>query len=312
MWTMAVDAVTAEVTAALGEAGVDSIVLKGPAIATWLYDENNCRSYVDSDLLVDPAHLNATYVLLEKRGFHREFGPLPHPGMDDPPSHPWRRGAVLVDLHETLPGATADRRHVWAVLRGGSTELSIGGRPTRVLGEPARLVHLALHAAHHGARVEPPLRDLRRALELRSDDDWAAAAAVAERIGASTAFATGLGLLPDGRRLLSRLDLEDIGPAESPSGAEEVRLASGIERLSAARGLRAKAAMLGGELFPSPEFMRWWIPLARRSRRGLLAAYVWRLIYLVRYAPPALRARRMRPTATRNRVPDARVNGRPE
>jgi hypothetical protein len=155
MWTMAVDGVTAEVTDALAAAGVASILLKGPTISDWLYDDGE-RTYVDSDILVDPDYLAAAHATLATSGFTREWGPVAHPGMEHPPSYPWRRGHFAVDLHETLPGATADRRQVWAVLSGNSAEHAIGGRTVLGLRRPAVLLTVVLHAAHHGPRSRGP------------------------------------------------------------------------------------------------------------------------------------------------------------
>jgi hypothetical protein len=298
MRAMAVDAVTAEAMSALADAGVESVLLKGPSIAGWLYDDPAERPYVDSDLLVDPALAARAHATLERIGFRRGFGPLPHPGMEDAPSYPWERGDAVVDLHETLPGAGAERARVWRVLRAGCDEQRIGGRTALVLGEPARLVHVALHASHHGPSVERPVEDLRRAVTRAADEAWAAAATVAREIEALGAFAAGLALLPEGRERLRALGLEP--PPRAPRAvrapdARDVPLAAGFTRLAAAPGLRAKASLLREELLPSPSFMRWWTPLARRSRRGLAAAYALRWLYLARNAPRgAAAARRSR------------------
>src|SRR5438270_41821 len=99
MWAMAVDAVTAEVVTALDGAGVDCLLLKGPSIAGWLYEEG-ARTYSDTDLLVAPDRLPAARATLAELGFRNEFGSLPHPGMESPPSAPWRRDVFAVDLHE--------------------------------------------------------------------------------------------------------------------------------------------------------------------------------------------------------------------
>jgi hypothetical protein len=280
MWTLAVDAVTVEVTAALAEAGVASLLLKGPSIAEWLYEDPAARSYTDSDLLVDPDGVAVARTKLAELGFRAEFGPLPHPGMESPPSQPWRRADFAVDLHTTLEGAGVGAREVWAVLRPGATEQTVGGRRLLVLGEPARLAHVALHAGHHGAAAERPLEDLRRALARIDLDGWRSAAGVAERIAASPLFAAGLELLPEGRRLLAPLGLEGVARERLP----RVPVAAGFARLRASRGLRAKAGLLVHELVPSADFMRWWTPLARRGPRGLLAAYVWRWLWLLWHA----------------------------
>jgi hypothetical protein len=289
IWTLAVDAVTAEVTTAFARDGIESLLLKGPSIANWLYDDRS-RGYRDSDLLVGPDQLDDARAVLSDLGFQPTFGGLPHPGMESTPAAAWRRGPFSVDLHETLPGASAARSVVWTVLREGAKELPIGGVNVRILGERARLVHIALHAAHHGPAVAQPLRDLRAALVRFGSEEWARARSVAEALDAGPAFEIGLSLLPEGREVCNELGLE---PGPSPEWllrAGGVPLAEGFERLRTAPGMGQRAKILIAELFPSPEFMRWWSPLARRSRRGLAVAYLWRLAFVTARAPAGIRA----------------------
>lgn len=299
MWILAVDSVTAEAMGALERADVGALLLKGPTIADWLYDGAGERPYVDSDVLVDPARVEAAHAVLRQLGFAAEFGPLPHGGMERPSSYPWRREAFSLDLHETLPGAEAPPEAVWAALGEASGEREVGGRSVRALEPPGVLATIALHAAHHGPRVERPLEDLARAVERVGDADWAAAAELARRIGAEGAFARGLGLVPAGRELLARLGLDASYSAAWRLGRDGVPLAAGIERLARARGLRARAALVRDELVPSREFMRWWTPMTRGSWPGTARAYLWRWLYLARAAPAAVRAwRRARRAAT--------------
>lgn len=290
IWTAAVDAVTAEVTRAFQRAGVESLLLKGPSIANWLYDGRS-RGYRDTDLLVDPDRLDDARAALSRLGFQPTFGGLPHPGMERPPAAAWRRGPFFVDLHETLPGARASREAVWTVLHKGAKELPVGGMNVQVLDEPARLVHIALHAAHHGPGVAQPLRDLRAALVRFGPGEWGQARRVAEALDAVPAFAIGLSLLPEGREVCVQLGLE---PSPSPEwllrALGGIPVAEGLERLRTAPGMRQRAKILLAELFPSAEFMRWWSPFARRSRRGLAAAYLWRLAFLTVRAPGGIRA----------------------
>lgn len=302
MWTLALEAVGAEVAQALEDAGVQTLVLKGPSLATWLYGDPGARLYVDVDLLVEPSRSEAAASTLAGLGFRRRFGPLPHPGMERPPASPWVRDGVTVDLHERIPGTGADAARAWAALREGAVPQRLAGRTVMVLGEPARLAHLALHAAHHGRGAESPLRDLERGLELFADSAWSRAASVASEIGAMDAFAAGLQLVAAGRALAARLGLEERPRPEHLLVREAPPMVEGLERLGSARGLRAKAGILRDELLPPAEFMWWWSPLARRSRRGLVAAYVWRPLYLGWHAPRAVLARRR----LRRRVPVAK------
>ena len=289
-WSVAVDAVTAEVTEALGQARVPCLLLKGPTIADWLYDDRS-RSYTDTDLLVDPARLGEARAVLEEIGFAPAFGGLAHPGMESPPSAPWVRGPFSVDLHETLPGARAPRSRVWGRLEADSVELEVGGKVVRALSQPARLAHIALHAAHHGPGIAQPMTDLDRALARMPAADWARARHLSDEIGAADAFAVGLALSEHGRRRATELGLD---PAPSTAWTVQavggVPVAEGLERLRTAGGTRQRVLIVAHEIAPSPDFMRWWSPLARRSGRGLAAAYVWRILYLALHTPGGVRA----------------------
>ena len=48
------DLAAARASAALRDAGIRAILLKGPVIARWLYDDGSERNYGDVDLLVAP------------------------------------------------------------------------------------------------------------------------------------------------------------------------------------------------------------------------------------------------------------------
>jgi hypothetical protein len=64
-----IDALTAEVAGALNSDGIETLVLKGPVLAKWLYPEE-VRAYSDSDLLVATgSHAHAVEVL-ERARFH--------------------------------------------------------------------------------------------------------------------------------------------------------------------------------------------------------------------------------------------------
>jgi hypothetical protein len=293
IWTMAVDSFTAEVVDRLEAARVDCLLLKGPAVADWLYADRAERPYADCDLLVAPGDVASAHGALARAGLRREFGPVRHVAMEAPGASPWRRSdGLVVDLHESLPGAHAPPARVWEELAAAASTLDLGPRTVRAPGPRALAVIVALHAAHHGPRAEAPLRDLARALERTGDAEWTEAAELARRIGAERAFANGLGLLPPGRALLARVGLEPSYSAAWLLEREPVPVAAGVERLATARGARAKAAILRDELLPSREFMRWWTPVARGGWPGLARAYLWRWLYLARSAPAAIRARR--------------------
>jgi hypothetical protein len=301
---MATDRVTAEVVEAFRAAGIRSILLKGPAVARWLYDDDALRPYLDCDLLVSPADFHRAEGILADLGFHREgIDTIPH----DWPKHarPWSRGdGGNVDLHRTLPGVGVDDASLWGILSSRTVPMNVGGAALEVLDLPGRALVLALHAAKDGHRVGKVRHDLGHAVERVEPETWEVASGIANRLDSLGMFAAGLRLLPAGREVAERLNL----PSEVPMAAALRRgggapFAVGIEWLSTARGFRRKVGVVTRKLFPPPGFMRAWTPLARRGPLGLAAAYLWRPFWVLWRAGPAIRAwRRARLEARRSRA----------
>src|SRR5215212_8471073 len=106
---MAIDRTTAEIFDALDAAGVPARLLKGPSIATWLYDEPGERPYGDTDLLVPPSREADAEAVLRRLGFAASAGT----GEPDPEgvalNHIWSRGAEMAELHLSLVGIRAPR-----------------------------------------------------------------------------------------------------------------------------------------------------------------------------------------------------------
>ena len=57
--------------------------------------------------------------------------------------------------------------------------------------------------------------------------------------------------------------------------------------LSADAGIKQKLVIAASDVFPRPDYMRWWSPLARRGKLGLAASYVWRAIWVIGQTPRA-------------------------
>jgi hypothetical protein len=307
--TLAVDATTAEVIGALRDAGVDPVLLKGPVLAQWLYDEGDSRPYVDADLLISPPQHAEAERILKQLGFTQSVRPWENERRVEHDSV-WQRpgDAGVVDLHRSLPGVRGVSpetlwRHIWP----GTIDwrMPAPGGTVRVLDEPARALLVALHAAHHLAEGRVPVRplaDLERALARTPLATWEAAAVLARRLRAGPHFARGLHAVSGGDVLAARLGL----PA--PSSGYEV--AEGIERLAAARGIRPRLRLLIGALWPSPSYLRWSSSLARRGPVGLGVAYLIRpaivLVNAWRGYRTWRRQRRVRPGCS----PPVRTRGR--
>jgi Uncharacterised nucleotidyltransferase len=295
-----VDSATAEVVRALQLEELRSIVLKGPGLAAWLYDDAPVRVYGDTDLLVAPWDRARVEAVLTGLGYVRTLGDgdVPQPGREFH-ADAWlrRRGGGAVDLHRTLAGARAPSERAWAVLSRDTERLVVGSVEAEIPSIPARALHVALHAAHHGARSHKPVTDLERALARADDHVWRRAAELARELDALDPFAAGLAILGQGRTMTARLGLSGPQSVEVhlKAGADRP-LAVSFEWLAQARGVRAKARLAYDLLVPAPTWVRESYPFARRGRRALAAAYLLRLTRIPRYGLQAwvewMRARR--------------------
>ncbi|MDQ3569698.1 MAG: nucleotidyltransferase family protein [Actinomycetota bacterium] len=277
---------------ALAQSDVPCILLKGPAIATWIYDEDELRPYRDIDLLVLPAAFDRAVETLADLGYVHwldgadasEFGAneVELIGAD----------GVCIDLHHALIGVERNPGESWNVLWRRTVPLRLpGGAEVQVLDVPARALHLALHAAQNGPSDVKAVADLGRGLQRVPGPDWEAAAALAAELDATEAFAAGLRVLPEGAELAESFRLPTTLSVEltlRTTSAPQDSLF--FERLRAASGIRERAVLLTRKLLPTAAYLRANSEVARHGPVGLLAARVWRIVMVLRRFPPALRA----------------------
>jgi hypothetical protein len=299
---LALDALATQVIAALVDAGIRAILLKGPALADWLY-RGERRPYSDVDLMIARAHRVEAERLLEELGFDLvALDILPH----DRPHHArtWLRpGGAAVDLHHTLIGIGASSELTWAALTQETEHVRLAAGEVEVLSRPGRAFMVALHAAQHGMLAPGPLEDLDRAVEQLPLGGWETAARLAERLDALPAFATGLRLTPSGSMLATRLNIPDHTSAESLLRSwNEPKMALGFAWLSQTKGFRPKLMLVSRKLVPQAAFLRAWSPLARRGPIGLAAAYAWRPLWLLLNAVPGYLAWRKAQKIARRRT----------
>jgi len=291
--SLGTDVVAAEVAEALRIAGIRSILLRGPSIARHVYGKGEFREYFDVDLLVAPSAMAQAERILADHGFAHS-AVLGQRSDDRPPwSRTWERvsDGRNVDLHTIIVGVGVEPEQLWALLIEDVEPVEVVRTRLEGLNAHATAVVIALHAAHHGSDVRKPLHDLARAIERFPQPTWEAAAALAERLAATSAFAAGLRLIPAGAELAYRLQLRNDASAEvmlRAGGAPPMAL--GFEWLTHVPGFRAKARLVAGKVVPDTEFMRAWSPLARRGRVGLAAAYGLRVLWLAWHAIPGLLA----------------------
>jgi len=286
---MALDAAAVDVLGALERAGARPVLLKGPSIARWLYDQPGERVYVDIDVLVAPDAAPTASNTLQTIGFSYV--------VESWNSSVWvrRRSGVNVDLHTALLGiGLAPAPAFDALTRSiASFELDRGAVP--VLETRARALHIVLHAAQHGAWERTSLEDLRRALERLPDEIWADAAALAAEVDAA-----GLRLLPKGANLAERLGLSTaLTTLVAMRAATAPVVSEGLMSLAATPGLVAKMRLIAREVAPTSAYLRTHFPFARRGRLGLALARVWRPIWLLLHLGPALLAIRRARRASR-------------
>ena len=291
---LAVDHVAAEVVRRFAEAGIPSVLLRGPTIARHLYGEDDPREYVDVDLLVRPSAREQAERLLQDLGFsHRAV--LGQSSVDRPRwASTWARDrdGANVDLHWTIAGAGASPDAVWEALSEEVDPVELFGVAVQSPRAAATALVVALHAAHHGLQVEHTLLDLERALDRFSLSTWEHAAELASAIDAVPAFAAGIRLLPPGADLAARLSLPDRPTAETLlRGGTPPPMALGFDWLARTPGFKRKVRLVAAKIVPDRQFMRAWSPLAQSGgRTGLMLAYAWRPFWLLRHSIPGLRA----------------------
>lgn len=296
--TLAIDLWSAEAIAALEAAGVDVLLLKGPAIAGWVYGDAP-RSYVDADLLVSPTRLGDAEDVLQSLDYTLRDPEGEEELVSGPHAQTWmrKRDGSLIDLHHTLPGGPVGDEIVWRALHDRAGTIEVHGLSLPVLGEPSRAVLLAVHAAHHGGQMSTPIADLGRGVACLPFEIWSDAVLVADLIRVLPLFAEGLRLIPEGAALATRLGLPE---ADVLHTLHRRPIVSGLERVVRAGGTRARAGLLWRYAFPSPIYMHRWAGWSRGSRLRLAAAYVVRAFWIVGRAVPAYRTwRRARAVSSR-------------
>lgn len=272
-------------------AGIEALLLKGPALAALLYAPDERRGYSDTDLLVAAGQRGAAERVLAALGYVNADGAT---GVDDVGgvvhAHTWTRSdQTMVDLHHWLAGAEAPPAVAWDALQARRTWIDVGGRRAAVLDRAGQAMHLAVHAAQHGPAGAKPLSELALALDRWPTGVWDSAAQLAEAIGATAAFAAGLRLLSRGAAEAARLGLSSTPEldwtirhrAARPRGTFHVRA------LADATSPRERLRIVRRSLFPGRTWIVREYPWAGKSAPRLAAAYA---VHLARASAWAARA----------------------
>jgi hypothetical protein len=272
--SLRVDLVTVEVAEHFERRGVPYLLLKGPSIATWLYEPGE-RGYGDSDFLVPPDQVDRASRILSEVGFRP---PVDGGWNSEVADGAWTRPQTgsAIDLHARIWGPRASPELVWREALRTAEIFTVLDCALLVMSIPARALHIAMHAAQHVALPKQVREDLARVVR-RDDVDWSAVADLAERWDAQAALAAGLSLDPKGVEVLRSLDLGSATDLEVSLRLQDApALAVHLAEVRRRRGNHAPVKSLLRRLFPSAEYMRKRYALPANGRLRLAIAYLER------------------------------------
>ncbi|MBF4765403.1 nucleotidyltransferase family protein [Nocardioides islandensis] len=290
--------VHAQVGVLLAEAGLPCLHIKGPTVATWLYDEGE-RSWGDIDILLPPSAMDAALdVLLSSTFSLRDEGLRWRTSEDHAltlwhdPHHDATYGNGELDVHHRFPGIDADPELAFAELWRRREPHRLAGYDVWFPDLPSRALLLVLNAARdpYGAK---PREDLRRLLAGASADDWRRTIDLARRLRALDALRAGVELEPESQDLVASTALADVEVSAAwrlrTSGS--TRTAVRLEELRRL-GPLAKARAVAGWVVPSPAIIRMRDPRAADSAWALARGYATRYRQGVRELRHWVRERR--------------------
>lgn len=253
------------VAAELGAAGVDFVVLKGPALARCFYDDPSWRPFGDFDVLVRRSQWRRALSVVAGCGYRRSV-PEPRLGFDErfgkSATHRNDRSLQL-DLHTRLAEGEFGMRMELDPLFDRSVPMSIGATEVRRLDDTMLFIHACLHASV-GSTPVPPLaiRDVVQLTErARIDFDEVAALAARWRLeavidlAAARARSIGFELGGDADRLARRLRPQPRDRRSLAAYAAGRRSAE-ASTLRSVPGVVNKGLFLWTMLFPTREFLR--------------------------------------------------------
>ncbi len=285
-----IDAATAEVVRAFDAARIDSVLLKGRALADW--HGRDVQFYNDFDLWVAPESIEPAGIVLSGLGFRPIMDKRRMPDWWQEHADEWWRDedGAAVDLHRRLQGIGVGDAEAWSVLSTCVEPAEVAGYTVRRLSPPARALYVTLHAAHHGKVWNKALAHLQAAVHVVPIPTWREASKLAQRLDAVEEFSAGLRLIPEGEARALELGISDV---ESSSvilqASSPPPVARGFQQLASAGWFR-RLEIIIRKLVPPPEFVRhWWKP-ANRGWTWLLAGYLYRPIWLAWHAPAGWRA----------------------
>ena len=179
-----------------GQAGIQAIPFKGPALAWMVYEAPGLRRMSDLDLLIPQRDLSCALDLLTSNGYRQL---APQIGMrfflDTGQLALKRADGLTVDLHWRLVAAHFDPLDA-AQIRARLAPIDVAGRLTPAFCPEDLLTFLCVHGAKHGWDSLAGICDLDRLIASRSLD-WDAILSRAARQRISRVVSLGLCLAQD-------------------------------------------------------------------------------------------------------------------
>ena len=179
--------------AALADASVEAVALKGPAFSQWLYGDPCARRFSDLDLLVAQSQRDAAVGVLEQLGFAprlpRGARDVVYAGIGAWPME--RPGSHTVDLHWQLAGSRYPQVVSTRDVLEHASEISLAACSIRVpCADHTAALTLAHAAKHLWYALELPFAIATMA--RRPDIDWVAVRRLTVDAGSLPCAAAGL------------------------------------------------------------------------------------------------------------------------
>ena len=274
-----------DIVGAFGGAGIQTIVLNGPALATAFYPDPALRPFIDLDLLVRRADRQRALDTLFERGYTHE---TPGRSLEHVPAAylapPRDSGLLPIDLHwECVGQSTAGRAAEQAAdeIWSRAVAAPAWGAAARTLAPEDLLIYLAANFAIHHT-LTGALWQLDLALVLRRHRgtlDWDAIVARARRWGAASAVYFGLRSVGDHLGVTAptpamnrlrpgdlRVTLIDRLQRPEVPGPARLEYLIGVAMLDRYSDI---ARTLASGLVPPPGWLR-----SRYDSRSIVAAYL--------------------------------------
>jgi len=230
------------VAGALRDAGVEPLLVKGPAVADRWYEDRSLRTFVDLDLLVSRDRLGAAAAALRPLGYEPqvEF----RPGFGELHGHDVHvvrgigRSRIDVELHWRIGDDPAGEALGFERLAQGAERLDGVAAPA----PPEQLLALALHLLGDRAKRLIWVEDVVRVARVATGEEWSRAFEVAEATGLSWVLHRAL----DYAAALLGLERERPLPAGPPPPWGPLRAAETLDLRASTHVGRLAALGWGG------------------------------------------------------------------